>query len=103
MIPPASIAVAIGLLAASGCAMAQDLYKCKGREGRITYSSDRCDKLGLRDAGEIQDRTTTVPPPRKPARKATEVDRRTDIEDTQSATGTGQVKPVNPLIEKLLK
>ena len=49
----------LALLAAN--AAAQTTYKCTDAQGRVTYSSVACDKLGLKDAGPVADRTTTMP------------------------------------------
>src|SRR4029079_8887407 len=73
---------------------------------RITYSSDPCDKLGLRDAGPVADRTTSMPftPPPKPAVRsdsAKEAPRQKG--DADVGRGGTQVTPIAPLLEKLSK
>ena len=45
-----------------GAAGAQTMYKCL--DGRsVTYSNTPCEKLGLKKAGEVADRVTTLPSP----------------------------------------
>lgn len=55
-----------GLLwAASGAAQTAasttTTYKCADEQRRITYSNVPCEKQGLRDAGPVADRTTSMP------------------------------------------
>jgi len=54
-------------------AMAQTtMYKCTDEQRRITYSNETCEKQGLKDAGPVPDRVTSVPftePPKPAARK----------------------------------
>jgi hypothetical protein len=73
----------------------QTMYKCADAQGRITYSSDACEKLGLKDTGPMVDRVTSMPfaPPPKPGASAPK--------DTER--GGTQVKPVVPLLDKILK
>jgi hypothetical protein len=86
---------------------AQPLYKCADAAGRITYASERCDKQGLREVGPVRERTTVVPGP--PAARVPDA-------ASKAPAGTGEgarnpdapakaatIKPVNPLIERLLK
>ncbi len=72
---------------------AQTLYKCTDAQRRITYSSESCETLGLKDAGPVADRVTSMPftAPSKPAA-------RKDAEKSGA-----QIKPVVPLLEKLAK
>ena len=63
----------IALLAIAGfsCADAGEAYKCRDSAGRITYSSQSCEKEGLQPAGQVRDRVMVVPaykPPAAPAR-----------------------------------
>ena len=100
----------LALLAAN--AAAQTTYKCTDAQGRVTYSSEACDKLGLKDAGKMADRVTTMPlgPAPKPTARA---EARGDApkspaakskHDAEVSHGGGtQVKPVVPLLEKLSK
>ena len=54
-------------------AAAQALHKCRDAGGKVTYASQECEVLGLKPAGEIQDRSSVAPavkaPPRVPAAK----------------------------------
>lgn len=96
----------------SAAAAAQTMYKCTDAQRRITYSSEACEKQGLKDAGKIADRVTSMPftAPPKPATgkdaagkdtaKAPAAQKNDDAETSRGAT---QIKPVNPLIEKSLK
>jgi len=73
-------------------------YKCVDERRQVTYSNVVCEKQGLRDAGPVADRTTTMPftePPRKPAPKPEATPPRQE--------SSPQIKPVSPLIEKLVK
>ena len=95
------------LYSASGAA--QTMYKCTDAQGRITYSNETCEKQGLKEAGKVADRVTTMhftepakPAARKDAAKAPPAQGKDDEEAGRGGGGT-QVKPVNPLIEKLLK
>ena len=48
------------------------MYKCTDEQRRITYSNETCEKQGLKDAGPVVDRVTSVPftePPKPAARK----------------------------------
>jgi Domain of unknown function (DUF4124) len=85
---------------------AQTMFKCTDAQRRITYSSESCDKLGLKDAGPVADRVTSMPftQSSKPAaRKESAKAPAPRDKDAAEAGGGTQVKPVNPLIEKLLK
>ena len=74
---------------------AQTTYKCTDAQRRVTYSSEACEKQGLKDAGPVADRVTSMPftVPPKPAPRT----------DPAPRTEPSSIKPVNPLIEKLLK
>jgi uncharacterized protein DUF4124 len=53
-------------------ASAQGLHKCRDAAGKVTYASQECEVLGLKPAGEIQNRSSVAPaykPPPKPAAK----------------------------------
>ena len=86
---------------------AQTMYKCRDGRGQVTYSNISCEKQGLKDAGAIADRTTTLP--MGPAQKAPPPggDAKAAPPKVDSEIGPmpapAQVKPVSPLIEKLLK
>ena len=112
-----SIALSFALLPIpSGTANAQTMFKClKGTA--VTYSNTSCEQLGLKSAGPVRDRMTTLPmggssqgaqakgpsasagssggggKPKTAMEKANEID----------MPPTSSVKPVNPLIEKLAK
>lgn len=89
---------AILALCSAGAAAQTTMYKCTDAQGRITYSNEACDKQGLKEAGKVADRVTTMPftEPPKPAAR-TEPPSRTDKDKAPA------IKPVNPLIEKLVK
>ncbi len=52
---------AILALCSAGAAAQTTMYKCTDAQGRITYSNEACDKQGLKDAGPVPDRVTTMP------------------------------------------
>lgn len=97
------------LLAAGtqGAAVAQPVFKCL--EGRsVTYSSSPCDELGLKPGGEIKDRVTTVPAVRRPAASGKPEEggakaRAASADNGVDVPRPAAIKPVNPLVEKLLK
>ena len=97
------------LAAWSASGAAQTMYKCTNAQGRITYSNEICEKQGLKDAGKVADRVTTMPftEPSKPAARvdaAKATPRSKDDEEAGRGSGGGtQIKPVVPLLEKLLK
>ena len=84
---------------------AQTMYKCL--DGRaVTYSNTPCEKLGLKKAGEVADRVTTLPSLAPAAAKSPS----TSGAQTGAVPGnevdlpkTSTTRPVNPLIEKLSK
>lgn len=89
-------------------ASAQSVFKC--RQGNaVTYSNTPCEKLGLKPAGQVRDRITTVPgtkpqsAPAAPQGASGKPPAGTipgnEIDMPKSST----IKPVNPMIEKLLK
>ena len=88
-----------------GAAGAQTMYKCL--DGRsVTYSNTPCEKLGLKKAGEVADRVTTLPSPaaaaaKAPAAKSAPSGAVPGNEVDLPKTST--TRPVNPLIEKLSK
>ena len=91
----------------AGTSAAQTMYKCTDAQRRITYSNEACDKQGLQDAGKVPDRVTSMPftPPPKPtaqkgAAKAPAAQGKDD-EVAGRGAGSTQIKPVNPVIEKL--
>lgn len=52
------LAASTALFAAS--AQAQT-YKCRNAAGKVTYTSQECRNLGLRDAGEVADKLNVTP------------------------------------------
>jgi hypothetical protein len=70
---------------------AQTTYKCVNAQRAITYSNIPCEKQGLKDAGPVSDRTTTMPfvQPAQPEQKA--------------APRKETSKPAGPVIEKSAK
>ena len=95
------------LLAWAAVCAAQTMYKCTDARQRVTYSNESCEKLGLKDAGPVAERTTTMPlapPPQPAARKdAAKAPAPRAKDDADAERGGAQVKPVVPLLEKLLK
>ena len=109
---PRSIAAAcLGALLVAGATAgaAQTTFKCVDGRGSITYSNVVCDKQGLKDAGPVAERTTTLPLPPLPAtpppreRKADKSDKAAAKDDVEADRPAAQIKPVSPLIEKILK
>jgi len=86
---------------------AQTMYKCTDAQRRITYSNETCEKQGLKDAGPVADRVTSMPftePPKPAARKdAAKAPAPRAQEDAETGRGGTQIKPVSPLIEKLVR
>jgi hypothetical protein len=91
----------------SAAGAAQTMYKCTDAQRRITYSNEACEKLGLKDAGKVPDRVTSMPfaPPPRPAasKEAAKAPAPRDKDDADVGRGGAQIKPVVPLLEKLLK
>ena len=54
-------ALACLLLACPAPSAAADSYKCTDARGGIVYSNETCEKQGLRDAGPVRERLTTMP------------------------------------------
>jgi hypothetical protein len=80
---------------AATCAHAAGVNKCSDAFGRMTYTSEPCEKEGLAPAGAIRDRVTvlpvsTAPAPKQPPKK-----------DEQRPLPT--VKPASPLLDHLAK
>ena len=61
------ILAAIAALMLCHGAMAQP-FKCTDAAGKVTYSNMSCRDLGLKDAGEVQDRVQVTPALKVPAR-----------------------------------
>ncbi len=89
-----------------GAAGAQTMFKCLDGKS-VTYSNTPCEKLGLKKAGEVADRVTTLPSPvpaaaaKAPAAKSAPSGAVPGNEVDLPKTST--TRPVNPLIEKLSK
>ncbi len=73
----------------------------------ITYANMPCEELGLKSAGKIKNAVTVVPAIRAPQKsppKNPDIKRSEPAEDTETDTaGAGKIKPINPLLEKLLQ
>ena len=100
-----SIAVLVLALLGPGAAGAQTVFKCLSGKS-VTYSNTPCEKLGLKTAGEVADRVTTLPAVTPATGKATA------SKGPQPGTVPGNeidlpktstTRPVNPLIDKLAK
>ena len=103
-----SAALTIGLLLIlPGTSIAQPMYKClKGTA--VTYSNTSCDQLGLKSAGQVRDRVTTLPmggstQAKGPSGPAGKPQSQIAKENQIDMPATSTIKPVNPLIEKLAK
>ena len=92
-----------------GAAGAQTMFKCLDGKS-VTYSNTPCEKLGLKKAGEVADRVTTLPSlapaaaaaaAKAPAAKSAPAGAVPGNEVDLPKTST--TRPVNPLIEKLSK
>lgn len=97
---------ALLVLVGPGTAAAQGIVKCL--DGKtVTYSNTPCEKLGLKPAGEVKDRVTTLPMSSPAAAKALTAPAKNqpgvapgnEIDMPKTST----LKPVNPLIEKLAR
>ena len=92
--------------AAAGLAQTT-MYKCTDANKRITYANETCEKQGLKDAGPVADRVTSMPfteTPKPAARKdSAKGSASRDKDDAEVSRGGAQVKPVVPLLEKLSK
>jgi hypothetical protein len=112
------VAVLFAMLVAAAAprpALAQGVVKCLDGKA-VTYSNTPCDKLGLKPAGEVRDRVTTLPmgvpqvaakggPAKGPAATANAAAGKpgTVPGNEIDMPKTSTLKPVNPLIEKLAK
>lgn len=83
-------------------------YKCTDMKGKnITYATQPCDELGLTSAGTVKDTVTVMPatPVEKPSEKASEKGIQRMINDDSgedTARKDSTIKPVNPLVQKML-
>ena len=62
--------LAISIALASGGASAQ-MFKCTNAAGKVTYSGQKCNEIGLKDAGEVKARIQSAPGDRPAAAAAT--------------------------------
>ena len=119
----AGVCLGVALAAGSPESLAQTMFKCKDGGGRITYSNAACEKQGLKAAGAVADRSTTLSmpplpssPPRNrvpdpasapaqasPSAQATAPNPPAAGDEFEGRKAPAQVKPVNPLIERLLR
>lgn len=85
-------------------------YKCTDGKN-ITYATQPCEELGLKSAGTVKNTVTVMPatPVEKPDDKAPEKgiqqtinDAATDESGENTVRKGPTIKPVNPLIQKLL-
>lgn len=84
-------------------AAAQTTYKCTDAQRRVTYSNEACEKQGLRDAGPIADRVTSMPfaaPPKPEARKETARPLTPREREERDSGGGAQIKPNLPAPDK---
>ncbi len=78
------------------------LSKCTDGN-RITYSSTACETIGLKEAGQINDRLTIIPAMdalRKPA--VTPPAQTAGMKDAEMPRGAG-IQPINPMVQGLMK
>lgn len=101
-----AMAALIALVPWPGAAQAE-LYKCTDGHA-TTYSSTACDKLGLKSAGAIRDRLTIINAPaaaRQEAPKSNAPATTTSAEDEEQRArkSAAAIKPINPLVDRLVK
>jgi hypothetical protein len=97
-------AMIASLMAYSVAADAQVTYKCTDSARKITYSNIRCENQGLQPAGDVRDRITVLPAQSSPApsRQRPRGEGKGAEEREPQGSGT-QIKPANPLLERLPK
>jgi hypothetical protein len=102
--------IVLTLLLLPFAAGAQTLYKCTDPRGQVTYSNVPCDKQGLKlDRTVTDDRVTTMPlppvqkPPAKPPAQAADAQKDAKDDDADVRKPAARVKPVAPVIDKLVK
>ncbi|MGH8764570.1 MAG: DUF4124 domain-containing protein [Burkholderiales bacterium] len=72
------------LLLVPAVASAQNMYKCKNAAGKITYTNQACESVGLKSAGEVAERMAVTPivvpqaPPTTPGAANPPADRQAD-------------------------
>jgi hypothetical protein len=62
--------LAVLLLSIPALACAQDLYKCRSADGKITYSNSTCASLRLQPAGEVKGQVSVTPAVKSPVSEA---------------------------------
>ncbi len=101
-------AVALGCLPGNPVLAQAELFKCTDGVA-TTYSSTACETLGLKSSGAIRDRLTVIgngPSPARPdSAKAQPASKppSTEEEEQRARRAAAGLKPINPLIDKLLK
>ena len=95
----AAALAALGL-ACVAAAQAQETVKCLDQRGRVTYSNTRCEDQGLKHGGVVEDRTMVIPAQAPAAKKRDAAKKGAEKDETRELP---QVKPVNPLIDRMLK
>ena len=58
------------MLAVAQGTAAQTTLKCRDKAGKITYSSEPCESLGLKNEGEVPNRVSVTPATKAPPRTA---------------------------------
>lgn len=111
MLKPASIGFSAVLAFCIPIAHA-DSTANKCTDGKhITYANMPCEELGLKSAGPVKDAVTVVPAIQKPKMPVSEDSKKQHYEknDVREADDTGagapddqKIKPINPLIEKMM-
>lgn len=101
------LSVAAMMLHSARAQAQTDLFKCTDGQ-RVTYSSTACDKLGLKSAGAIADRITVISGDRPAAKAASgpapvSAPKGSQDEEDKARKSAGAIRPVNPLVERLLK
>lgn len=73
----------------------------------ITYANMPCEKLGLKYVGPVKDSVIVVPaiqdPKKSLSKNSGKKHSEKDLDPEKDASGSGSIKPVSPLIEKLLQ
>ena len=88
---------------------AAQTYKCKDQVGAVTYSNEACEKQGLKDAGKVRERLTTMQNQPLPVRKLSppkDEGRGADKgrrEESQEGAPAARIEPVVPLTRELAK
>ena len=93
--------MAVLMLAMPPVLAQSEVYKCTDGS-RVTYSSTVCDKLGLKSAGAISDRLTVISGD-QPAARPAQAKAAPEDEEQKARKAAAGMKPVNPLVEQLLK